>query len=148
MKIISLFSGAGGLDLGLKQAGNDTVWANDVDADAVETYRNNIGGNIICDGIKNVDVSVMPDADVVVGGFPCQGFSLANMRRTADDERNTLYRFFYNVIKEKKPAYFIAENVKGILSLGKGTAVQTIRNDFEEAGYNVSINLVNINATD
>lgn len=144
MKIISLFSGAGGLDLGLKQAGNDIVWANDIDIDAVTTYRNNIGGNIVCADIKTIDVDSFPNADVVVGGFPCQGFSLANMRRAADDERNKLYRFFYKVIKEKQPMYFIAENVKGILSLDKGSAIRTIRNDFEEAGYNVSVNLVNM----
>lgn len=144
MRIISLFSGAGGLDLGLKQAGNDIAWANDINADAVTTYRNNIGGNIVCSDIKDVDTGLIPKADVVVGGFPCQGFSLANMRRTTGDERNTLYRFFYKVIKEKQPLYFIAENVKGILSLGKGEAIRAIRNDFEEAGYHVSINLVNM----
>lgn len=128
----------------MKQAGNDIVWANDIDADAAETYRKNISGDIICDDIKNVDINAMPDAEVVVGGFPCQGFSLANMHRTSDDERNILYRFFCKVIREKKPDYFIAENVKGILSLDKGAAIQTIRNDFEEAGYNVNINLVNM----
>lgn len=144
MNIISLFSGAGGLDLGLKQAGNCIVWANDIDFDAVDTYRNNIGGDIVCSDIRDVDVSQMPDADVVVGGFPCQGFSLANMHRTADDDRNKLYRFFYKVIKDKRPMYFIAENVKGILSLDKGMAIKSIKDDFEEAGYDVSVNLVNM----
>lgn len=144
MKIISLFSGAGGLDLGLIQAGNTVIWANDIDKDAVATYKENIGDHIVCDDIKNIDISTLPDADVVVGGFPCQGFSQANRLRTLEDDRNQLYRFFYNTIRVKQPKYFIAENVKGILSLGKGEAIKRIVADFEAAGYIISVNLVNM----
>lgn len=144
MRIISLFSGAGGLDLGLIQAGNDIVWANDIDKDAVATYRENIGNHIVCDDIKNIDIASLPDAEVVVGGFPCQGFSLANRLRTLEDDRNQLYRFFYNTIKTKQPKFFIAENVKGILSLGKGEAIKQIVSDFEGAGYVTTVNLVNM----
>ena len=144
MKIISLFSGAGGLDLGLIQAGNQVVWANDIDKDAVETYRENIGDHIICDDVKNLDLKKIPDADVVVGGFPCQGFSLANRKRTLGDERNQMYKFFLDTIKEKQPKFFIAENVKGILSLGGGAAINQIICDFENAGYITTINLVNM----
>lgn len=144
MKIISLFSGAGGLDLGLIQAGNEVVWANDIDKDAVATYRENIGDHIVCDDIKNIDIGGLPDADVVVGGFPCQGFSVANRMRALDDDRNQLYRFFYSTIFAKQPKFFIAENVKGILSLGKGEAIKQIVADFEEAGYITSVNLVNM----
>ena len=144
MKIISLFSGAGGLDLGLIQAGNDVVWANDIDADAVSTYRKNINNNIIQADIQKVDIGAIPDADVVVGGFPCQGFSMANMRRNIADERNVLYKFFYQVISRKQPKYFIAENVKGILSLGKGMVAKQIKEDFENAGYLVEIHKVNM----
>lgn len=144
MTIISLFSGAGGLDLGLKQAGNKIVWANDIDASAVATYRKNIGDHIVCANIRDVDVSSIPDADVVVGGFPCQGFSMANRKRAVGDERNTLYRFFHKVISEKQPKFFIAENVKGILSLGHGEAVRQIVEDFSAAGYHVEKRLVNM----
>lgn len=144
MKIISLFSGAGGLDLGLIQAGNEVVWANDIDKDAVATYKENIGDRILCDDISNIAISDLPDADVVVGGFPCQGFSMANLRRALDDDRNQLYRFFYATIKAKQPKFFIAENVKGILSLGKGEAIKQIVADFEEAGYITSVNLVHM----
>jgi DNA (cytosine-5)-methyltransferase 1 len=144
MTIISLFSGAGGLDLGLIQAGNDVVWANDVDSDAVSTYKKNINGHIIQADIRNVDIREIPNAEVVVGGFPCQGFSMANMKRHIDDERNVLYKFFYNVISQKQPKFFIAENVKGILSLGKGTVVKQIKEDFENAGYMVEIHKVNM----
>ncbi len=144
MKIVSLFSGAGGLDLGLLQAGNTIIWANDIDKNAVETYRNNIGNRIVLDDIKNIDIAGIPEGDVVVGGFPCQGFSQANRFRLLDDERNQLYRFFYEVIKEKQPYFFIAENVKGILSLGNGEAIKQIIADFEEAGYYTDLHLVNM----
>lgn len=144
MKIISLFSGAGGLDLGLIQAGNDVIWANDIDANAVSTYRKNIGNHIIQDDIKNIDINQIPNADVVVGGFPCQGFSQANRFRMLDDSRNLLYKFFYDVIKKKQPKFFIAENVKGILSLGKGEAIKQIMADFQEAGYITDLHLVNV----
>lgn len=144
MKIISLFSGAGGLDLGLIQAGNEVIWANDIDKNAVETYKHNIGDHIILDDIKNIDINSIPDADVVVGGFPCQGFSQANRFRMLDDERNLLYRFFYDAIKIKQPKFFIAENVKGILSLGKGEAIKQIVADFEKAGYLTDLHLVNM----
>lgn len=144
MNIISLFSGAGGLDLGLIQAGNIIVWANDIDNDAVETYRRNIGNHIIKGDIKDLDIDNIPNADVVVGGFPCQGFSLANMRRNIDDERNSLYVFFYKTILKKQPMFFIAENVKGILSLGEGKVINQIICDFSQAGYKVEIHKVNM----
>lgn len=144
MEILSLFSGAGGLDLGLIQAGHVVVWANDIDKNAVETYRKNIGEHIVLGDIKDINISSLPDADVVVGGFPCQGFSQANRFRMMDDERNFLYRFFYSVIQEKQPLFFIAENVKGILSLGKGQAIKEILSDFEEAGYLTDLHLVNM----
>lgn len=144
MKIISLFSGAGGLDLGLIQAGNTIIWANDFDENAVATYRKNIGNHIVCDDIKNIDIHSLPDADVVVGGFPCQGFSQANLLRNLEDDRNQLYKFFYNTILIKQPKFFIAENVKGILSLGKGSAIRQIVSDFEHAGYITSVTLVNM----
>jgi DNA (cytosine-5)-methyltransferase 1 len=145
MKIISLFSGAGGLDLGLIQAGNQVVWANDIDADAVATYKKNIGNHIICADIKNINISTIPNnADVVVGGFPCQGFSQANLLRSVDDERNLLYKFFYKVIKKKQPKFFVAENVKGILSLGGGSVIKCIIADFEKAGYFTLVNLVHM----
>lgn len=144
MDVISLFSGAGGLDLGLIQAGHHIVWANDIDANAVATYRANVDPHIIQADIKDINIEEIPDGDVVVGGFPCQGFSVANMKRAIDDERNFLYQFFYRTIQLKQPSFFIAENVKGILSLGKGAVIQNIINDFNEAGYMVEYHLVNM----
>lgn len=144
MKIVSLFSGAGGLDLGLIHAGNIVIWANDIDKDAASTYSSNIGKHIVCADIKDIDVRNIPYADVIVGGFPCQGFSQANLLRTADDERNKLYKFFHNAINSKQPKYFIAENVRGILSIDGGNAIKQIVKDFENAGYVVTVTLVNV----
>lgn len=105
MKIISLFSGCGGLDLGLIKSGHKVVWANDILEDAVKTYRKNIGDHIVHADISEVDVKTIPDADVVVGGFPCQGFSIANMNRKSKDPRNKLYLQFLRVILAKKPKF-------------------------------------------
>jgi len=143
MKIVSLFSGAGGLDLGLLKAGHEIIWANDFDADSCKTYKLNIGDHIVCNDIGKVNAEEIPDCDVVVGGFPCQGFSLANMLRAADDDRNKLYKQFYRIIKSKKPDYFLAENVRGILSLDNGNAIKKIVNDFSEAGYRVKYKAFN-----
>ena len=145
MRVISLFSGAGGLDLGLIQAGNEIVWANDIDTSAVATYRANIGGHVVCADIKDVRMADIPDnAEVVVGGFPCQGFSQANLLRDMDDNRNVLYKFFRKVVAAKKPRFFIAENVKGILSLGGGSAMEKILSDFRRTGYRLEVHLVDM----
>ena len=144
MKIVSLFSGAGGLDLGIIQAGNEIIWANDFDKDAVATYARNIGSHIICADIRNIEVAGIPTSDVIVGGFPCQGFSQANLLRTVEDERNQLYRFFLKVVEQKHPKFFIAENVRGILSIDHGSAIRKIVSDFEDAGYIVSVTLINL----
>jgi DNA (cytosine-5)-methyltransferase 1 len=144
MKIVSLFSGAGGLDLGLIQAGHQVIWANDIDPDAVRTYKENIGKHAVLADIGALSNAELPKADVVVGGFPCQGFSLANLKRSGDDSRNTLYLQFLRVISVTKPRYFLAENVRGILSLDHGRAIEKIVLDFTEAGYRVRFKLFNV----
>jgi DNA (cytosine-5)-methyltransferase 1 len=144
MKIVSLFSGAGGLDLGLIQADHKIVWANDIDADAVATYKKNIGKHIVAGSIESIPSSEIPACDVVVGGFPCQGFSQANMLRFEKDDRNRLYLEFKRIITDKNPLYFLAENVRGILSLGQGRAIKKIERDFAACGYRVQIKLFNV----
>lgn len=130
--------------MGLIAAGNSIVWAVDFNDDAVNTYNTNIGNHAVCEDITKVKFESVPDADVIVGGFPCQGFSVANLRRAANDERNTLYLEFIRAVKIKQPKYFIAENVKGILSLDGGNAIQTIIRDFSEIGYMVDMKLFNM----
>jgi DNA (cytosine-5)-methyltransferase 1 len=143
MKIVSLFSGAGGLDFGLMQAGHQIVWANDVFLDAVATYRANIGDHIDTRDICIIPSSEIPACDAVVGGFPCQGFSVANWGRTSDDPRNQLFREMVRIVRDKQPRYFVAENVRGLLSMGKGKALQEIEQLFSEAGYRVRHQVVN-----
>lgn len=143
MKVVSLFSGAGGLDLGLIGAGHEIIWANDVDVDSCNTYKLNIGNHIIHGDIEQINLSDIPKSDVVIGGFPCQGFSLANLRRSPEDSRNTLYKYFYLLVKQNQPNYFLAENVRGILSLEKGEVIKQIVKDFESAGYRVKYKVFN-----
>jgi DNA (cytosine-5)-methyltransferase 1 len=144
MRIVSLFSGAGGLDLGLIKSGHNVVWANDIDPDAVATYRRNIGHHIVGGPIEDGPSTAIPDCDAVVGGFPCQGFSQANLLRFEKDQRNRLYLEFKRVIKDKRPLYFLAENVRGILSLGAGRAIKKIEKDFAACGYRVKKQLFNV----
>ena len=143
-KVISLFSGAGGMDIGFINAGFEIVWANDFFKEAVESYRNNIGDHIVYGDITKIKGENIPNgADLVIGGFPCQGFSIANNKRSMKDERNFLYKEMLRIIKDKNPKFFVAENVKGILSMGKGKVFEMIKNDFESIGYKVDARLLN-----
>ncbi len=141
--VVGLFSGCGGLDLGFKQAGFDILWANDFDTDSVTTYRENIGDHVVLGDITQIPSKDIPsNFDVLLGGFPCQGFSVANIKRSTKDERNYLYLEMLRVLKDKKPKFFVAENVKGILSLGKGSVMEMIVRDFKKIGYDVDYRLL------
>ena len=143
-RVISLFSGAGGMDLGFINAGFDIVWANNFFKEAVESYKKNISEDIVFGDITKIKSSEMPDdIDLVIGGFPCQGFSVANTKRSMKDERNFLYKEMLRVIKDKNPKFFVAENVKGILSMEKGKVIEMIKKDFESLGYKVDARLLN-----
>lgn len=143
-RVISLFSGAGGMDLGFINAGFEIVWANDFFKEAVESYKKNVDDRIVYGDITKIDSSEMPDdIDLVIGGFPCQGFSVANTKRSMKDERNFLYKEMLRVIDDKKPKFFVAENVKGILSMKKGKVFEMIKKDFKKLGYDVDARLLN-----
>lgn len=143
MKIVSLFAGVGGFDLGMIQAGHNIVWANDILEDACATYKRNIGNHIVCQDITKVNFKKTPKADVIIGGFPCQGFSLANMKRKRDDPRNLLYLEYLRALEVIQPKYFFAENVRGILSLDNGQVFKKIIQDFANTGYHIQYQLVN-----
>ncbi len=140
--MVSLFAGAGGLDMGFENQGFQVIWANDIDKDACETHRLWSTAEVIQGDISQIDFEKIPKSDVIAGGFPCQGFSLAGPRKI-DDKRNVLYKHFVNLVAEKKPFLFVAENVKGILTLGEGAIIEAIIEDFSERGYHVFPNLVN-----
>ncbi|MGV9001871.1 MAG: DNA cytosine methyltransferase [Candidatus Saccharimonadaceae bacterium] len=157
LKVISLFSGCGGLDLGLE--GNFTflgekyeenpfhvVWANDINAKATKTQQLNFPNTeVVCDDITKVleNELKLPEADIVVGGFPCQDFSLAGKRRGLTVQRGQLYLSMAKVIEQVRPKVFIAENVKGLLSWEGGLGIRTMISDFEELGYHVEYKLHN-----
>jgi DNA (cytosine-5)-methyltransferase 1 len=143
MKVVSLFSGAGGLDLGLIWAGHEVVWANDIFLDAASTHEQNIGTLVDTRDICNIPACEIPDSDVIVGGFPCQGFSVANWGRSVNDPRNKLYHEFVRIVEGKTPRFFVAENVKGLASLAKGEVLSRIIEDFKSVGYRVKHSIVN-----
>lgn len=144
LRVVSLFSGAGGMDLGFINAGFEIVWANDFFKEAVETYKKNISKDIVLGDITQIESSEIPDnIDLVIGGFPCQGFSVANNKRSMEDKRNFLYKEMLRVIKDKNPKFFVAENVKGLLSMERGKVFEMIKSDFESLGYKVDAKLLN-----
>ena len=138
----SLFCGAGGLDLGFERAGFKTVWANDMDADACETYRNWSGAEVVCGDVSKLNVAEIPDTDVILGSAPCQGYSHAGKRKV-DDPRNALYRHYVEIVRRKRPIAFVSENVKGLLTMGGGRAISDMVEDFSDCGYDVFHKLVN-----
>lgn len=143
--VVSLFSGCGGMDLGFKQAGFEIIWANDFFRDAVNTYRKNIGDHIVLGDITEIPSSQIPDdPDVILGGFPCQGFSIANSKKHPNDQRNFLYKEMVRIVKDKRPKFFVAENVRGMTSLMDGQFIKNIISDFRDAGYHLDYKLLNM----
>jgi len=167
MRVLSLFSGIGGLDLGFEKAGHKTVFANDIMAIACETYANYFKKYrktkvvstdeyntlydksklpelpVVCGDIAKI--SKFPKADIVTGGFPCQGFSMIGTRLETDP-RNQLYKQFSRVVSIVNPKFFIAENVKGLLQLYQGRVFEAIKKEFRETGkhgYIVQSQLLN-----
>lgn len=143
MKVVSLFCGAGGLDLGFIRSGHKVVWATDIDQHAIATYHHNISKHAHLADIRTINTEIIPECDIVIGGFPCQGFSVANTGRNAKDSRNQLYLELLRVIRDKSPTFFLAENVKGLLSLEKGRIFEIILKDFSDLGYSVQYQVLN-----
>ena len=139
---VSLFCGAGGLDMGFDRAGFKTIWANDMDANACKTHQNWSKATVVCGDISKVDYAAIPVSDVILGGFPCQGFSLSGPRKI-DDSRNVLYKHYVKLVRQNKPKAFIGENVKGLLTMGEGKIIDAIVADFAECGYDVYCKLLN-----
>lgn len=138
---ISLFSGCGGFDLGVMMAGHEVIWANDISLNAADTYRKNFPNIEFIP--KNVRmVKEFPDADLVVGCYPCQGFSMGG-NRLKDDRRNMLYLEFLRCLRQVQPRFFVAENVGGMKKLYNGRFLHNQLKVYSEAGYKVKHKLLN-----
>jgi DNA (cytosine-5)-methyltransferase 1 len=157
LKVISLFSGCGGMDLGFCgdfNIGNshyeknpyDILFSNDIIQKACDTYSHNFKHNAYCCDIKELDYSILPKADIVIGGFPCQDFSLAGKRKGLNADRGRLYLEMKKVIEYINPMAFVAENVDGIRRNKAGddtSALDVILDDFRSLGYNVVYRALN-----
>ncbi|MHB1644904.1 MAG: DNA cytosine methyltransferase [Candidatus Acididesulfobacter diazotrophicus] len=146
MKIASLFTGAGGLDLGFEKAGFNVIWANEFDSTIWETFEHNFP-EVKLDKRSIVDIkaSEIPDVDGIIGGPPCQSWSEAGAGRGICDKRGRLFYDYIRILKEKQPKFFLAENVSGILYPKHKQAFLNIIKEFEDAGYDVSYKLLNSN---
>lgn len=144
MKVVSMFSGCGGLDLGFIQADFDVVWANDISRNACLTYESNIG-DIVFGDVAKVNIPKVKGVDVLAAGFPCQPFSNAGNRRGILDDKGSLYSHCLHFIDELRPRAVIFENVRGILSIrtGGGFLLEEICQQLAARGYEVHFKLVN-----
>lgn len=143
MKYVSLFAGIGGFDLALNRLGHECVYANDFDKYAAITYNKNFKHKIDTTSITDVPTSSIPDHDLLVGGFPCQAFSIAGKRKGFEDTRGTLFFDVARILNDKRPRYFILENVKGLLSHDNGGTFKTIIKTLDELGYDVQWQVLN-----
>ena len=136
MRVCSLFSGIGGIDLAFQQAGFEIVWANEFDRDAAKTYRHNFGGDHLVErDIKSVRTEDIPDFDVLVAGFPCQPFSIAGKQKGFDDPRGNLFFEIARIVKDKRPSVIFLENVANLLQHDDGKTFLTIYNALVPYGY-------------
>lgn len=144
MKLISLFSGAGGLDLGFEKAGFTIAVANEFDRGIWETYERNHTAPLIKKDIRDLCDSDFPsEIDGIIGGPPCQSWSEAGALRGINDSRGQLFFDYIRLLKDKQPLFFLAENVSGMLANRHAGAVNNIIAQFQQCGYSVSLNLVN-----
>ncbi len=144
---MDLFCGAGGLSLGCSQAGGIPIAALDSDADSIETYRKmfSVCKDVQCAKIEEWVMKADPNSiDIIIGGPPCQGFSLARGKRFVDDPRNSLYKYFVKTVKKVQPKWIVMENVPGIISIGNGSILKQIYQDFEEIGYKLTHKVINM----
>ena len=135
--MIDLFAGIGGTRLGFYQTGRvKCLFSSEIEKFAVKTYRANFGETPVGD-ITKVNASDIPDHDILVGGFPCQAFSLAGLKRGFEDTRGTLFFEIARILREKKPKAFLLENVKNLVSHDGGKTFQVICNTLKELGYEI-----------
>lgn len=148
MNVISLFAGIGGLDSGFIQNGFDVIWANDFDKYAVQTYKANYKNPIILGDLNQIKLESIPNADVIIGGFPCQPFSMMGEMKGFEDTRGTLFFRIVEIIKNQisrgnKPKALILENVRNLKLHDNGNTFKVIKKTLEDLGYTVYDKILN-----
>lgn len=148
MNVISLFAGIGGLDSGFIQNGFDVIWANDFDKYAVQTYKANYKSPIILGDLNQIKLESIPNADVIIGGFPCQPFSMMGEMKGFEDTRGTLFFRIVEIIKNQisrgnKPKALVLENVRNLKLHDNGNTFKVIKKTLEDLGYIVYDKILN-----
>lgn len=148
MNVISLFAGIGGLDSGFIQNGFDVIWANDFDKYAVQTYKANYKNPIILGDLNQIKLESIPNADVIIGGFPCQPFSMMGEMKGFEDTRGTLFFRIVEIIKNQisrgnKPKALVLENVRNLKLHDNGNTFKVIKKTLEDLGYTVYDKILN-----
>ncbi|MCL2048288.1 MAG: DNA cytosine methyltransferase [Defluviitaleaceae bacterium] len=144
MKIVSLFAGAGGLDLGFEKAGFEVIYANEYDSSIWETYEKNHTGFLDKRDIRKISADDVPDCDGIIGGPPCQSWSEAGALKGIEDSRGKLFYDYIRILRAKKPKFFLAENVVGMLHKRHENAVNNIKQLLIDCGYDLLVTLVNV----
>jgi DNA (cytosine-5)-methyltransferase 1 len=142
LKVVSLFSGCGGLDIGFAKAGFTITYANDNDKTVWETYEKNHGIAVDRRSLFKINSSEIPNADGIIGGPPCQSWSLAGKMRGIRDERGQLFHEYARVLRDKSPLFFLAENVPGIVSRTHIKEFKKLLSKLSGLGYNITYKLV------
>lgn len=143
LSVAGFFAGVGGIERGFERAGFESAWANELDSQAAVTYALNHSGNLEIGDITNIGSSVVPDVDVIVGGFPCQAFSVAGHRKGFADERGEVFFELARIIREKKPSAIFIENVKNLQGHDSGNTFAVIKQTLEDAGYGLTHKVLN-----
>ena len=144
MKVVSFFSGCGGLDLGFEQAGFEVIWANDNDPSVFETYLLNHPHTYLCrKDMREITMEEIPECDGFIGGPPCQSWSEGGKQQGLDDERGRMFLTYIHFIQAKQPKFFVIENVKGILSDKHFPTFKKMLGQLKDAGYVVHYQLLN-----
>ena len=144
MKVVSLFAGCGGLDLGFEKAGFEVIWANEFDKTIHATYRlNHPKTELNTSDIRNLSAKDVPDCDGIIGGPPCQSWSLGGKCLGIEDERGKLVYDYIRIVMEKKPKFFVMENVPGMVTSKHIKAFNEFLDLFRNAGYRIRYELMN-----
>lgn len=142
-RVVSLFSGVGGIDMAFENAGFKTVFANDIDTYACKTFDENFELKSTCKDVREIDAKDLPDFDCLIAGFPCQAFSIAGYRKGFEDTRGTLFFEIARILKERKPNVILLENVKNLVSHDSGKTFDVILSTLKEIGYHVRYKVLN-----